>query len=150
MQSSNGWHSNDLEVVYLERLLACNHDGGVDKPNPGDGSRRSMTCYLMDPQYLCSVAVAIALRHDRHNPERNDARPADKTSRLQIGLSGQYQGDIPRPVGIGTSHAPYVMKGEQRSQELFSFRREACTAALTLEHRLRCAYIGLRLHDSTG
>ena len=66
----------------------------------------------MDPQRLGSVAVAITFRHDGHYPERNDARPANKTSWLQIGLSGQYQYAIPRAVEVGSSHAHYATKGE--------------------------------------
>ena len=79
-----------------------------------------MTCYPMVTQYLCFIVVAIAPPHDGHYPERNDARPADKTSWLQVGLSGQYQNAIPGAVEIGTSHAHYATKGEQRSQEVFS------------------------------
>ena len=44
------------------------------------GSRLSMTCYPMDQQHLCSVAVAIAFGDDGNYPRKIDASKADESS----------------------------------------------------------------------
>lgn len=92
------------------------------------------------------VTVTIDLRRDGHNPKKqmtlaNQMRPAGCRSVFRAGTKCAMlcAGEV------GSRRARYMTKRKDTPITESSFEGKVYTAAVSLEHLLLCAHIGLRL-----